>query len=902
MTISRKRSYTPQLADEGTKRPKHGLEDSEAIVRGNFIDLTLEDEDRCDNAHVAGALEATTSTRVNGSSIDHTSRLPLSYPSPIVGKAYDTCFGMLCMRATASDEGQLPIGCTPASLIFEHDVVRVVTGAGKRVAILVAKALWSLTNKFPVTLQATICGRKPKSAVTKSRLNKRTTSQLATTQIKYYSLRVFIYGFLGQKQQIGDFLAGKELFLQHPHPSEMDSSVKYLNPQYLLPPGKKDMPPPSQLSMSTCCAGRESALGEEETAKIYEIFDTASASKGIQLNIEPSMRLTTALKRHQVEALIFMVEKETGIFENSQFPSIWQPFRCPSGEIRYQNIVTKLFSMERPAPVGGGILADDMGLGKTLSSLALVCNSLDRHQKTTLAGVPKGTLIVTPMSTISGWESQIKRHINPERIRWLTYHGHKRHELTGNLDTYDVVLTTYDTLNVEGEKGLLHNHEWQRIILDEAHRIRNSSSKTYRIVCSLQAQYRWCLTGTPIQNRLADYGALLEFIQAPPFESRGSFERMIVGSISENKRRSFDLLRNVVTATCLRRTKRNSATELCLPQKTELVERVHMDKEDREPYEFFKRYSFLTAGKAMSSHKRTGTNILVLIGLLRLICDHGVALLPKAALIAWHERDDTSLTWRTLESETIKCTICAQPVEEYRSGESLVEEAGCGHPICGICATETDSQPPCPKCEANECRSSSPTPTSFTHPLSVGYAPSAKIRALLRNITKSRSISDEKGVQTKFVIFSYWTKMLDLIATALTENHLTFRRIDGRSSLSQRKEALGVFGSDPQCIIMLASIGAAGEGIDLTAANSIHIVEPQWNPMAEAQAIDRVHRIGQERDVEVVRYITSESIESYVQWIQSDKLRLINKALSPAEQGAEKVTEKRWKKMLQYLE
>lgn len=62
------------------------------------------------------------------------------------------------------------------------------------------------------------------------------------------------------------------------------------------------------------------------------------------------------------------------------------------------------------------------------------------------------------------------------------------------------------------------------------------------------------------------------------------------------------------------------------------------------------------------------------------------------------------------------------------------------------------------------------------------------------------------------MIFSYWTKMLDLIATALTENHLTFRRIDGQSSLSERKEALSVFGSDPQCKIMLASIGAAGEG------------------------------------------------------------------------------------------
>lgn len=220
-------------------------------------------------------------------------------------------------------------------------------------------------------------------------------------------------------------------------------------------------------------------------------------------------------------------------------------------------------------------------------------------------------------------------------------------------------------------------------------------------------------------------------------------------SISENKARSFDLLRSVVTATCLRRTKTSYAAELRLPRKTELVERVHMDKEDRELYEFFKRYSFLTAGKAVSSQKRAGTNILVLIHHLRLICDHGVALLPKAALIAWHERDDTSLTWRTLESETVKCAFCAQSVEENRSSESLVEEVGCGHFICESCTTENNSQPSCPKCEANQCRSSSPTPTSFAHPLEVGYAPSAKLRALLRNITQSRSISDKNGVQTK---------------------------------------------------------------------------------------------------------------------------------------------------------
>ncbi|OJJ67705.1 hypothetical protein ASPBRDRAFT_186336 [Aspergillus brasiliensis CBS 101740] len=905
MTIPGKRNCTPQPAERGAKKLRHDLGNSEAIVRGNFIDLTLNDEDNNENAHVAGALEVTSSSTVNGSLIDQTSRPSLSYSPHIVDKGYDTCFGMLCMRATASDEGQLPVGCTPATLIFKRDVVRVMIGTEKRVAILVTKALWSLTTKFAVTLHATICGRRPKLAATKDKLSKRTNSLIATTKIKYYSLRVFIYGFSRQKKEIGDYLAGKELFLQHPHPSEIDSGVKYLNPQYLLPPGKEEMPPPSQLSIATCCAVRESpgtdALSEDIRARLYQIFDTASANRGIKLDIQPSTRLTTVLKRHQLEALIMMVEKETGIFEDSQFPSIWVPFRSPGGGIRYQNIVTKLFSMDRPAPVGGGILADDMGLGKTLSALALVCNSLDRHQESALTSVPKGTLIVTPKSTIYGWESQIKRHIHPEQIQWLTYHGYKRHELDKSLDKYDAVLTTYDTLNAEGEEGSLLNHEWQRIILDEAHRIRNSSSKTFRTVCSLQAQYRWCLTGTPIQNRLADFGALLEFIRVPPFESPGSFNRLIVDFISENKARSFDLLRSVVTATCLRRTKTSYAAELRLPRKTELVERVHMDKEDRELYEFFKRYSFLTAGKAVSSQKRAGTNILVLIHHLRLICNHGVALLPKAALIAWHERDDTSLTWRTLESETVKCAICAQSVEENRSSESLVEEVGCGHFLCESCTTENNSQPSCPKCEANQCRSSSPTPTSFTHPLAVGYAPSAKLRALLRNITQSRSISDKNGVQTKFVIFSYWTKMLDLIATALTENHLTFRRIDGQSSLSERKEALSVFNSDPQCNIMLASVGAAGEGIDLTAASSIHIVEPQWNPMAEAQAIDRVHRIGQERDVEVVRYITSESIESYVQWIQWDKLRLISKALSSAEQCAENVTEKWWKKMLQYL-
>ncbi|KAL1909705.1 hypothetical protein Sste5344_004553 [Sporothrix stenoceras] len=123
--------------------------------------------------------------------------------------------------------------------------------------------------------------------------------------------------------------------------------------------------------------------------------------------------------------------------------------------------------------------------------------------------------------------------------------------------------------------------------------------------------------------------------------------------------------------------------------------------------------------------------------------------------------------------------------------------------------------------------------------------------------------------------------MLDLIEEALNREGLSFCRIDGQSSLQQRRQALDTFGaSDGKHRVMLASIGAAGEGIDLTAASVVHLVEPHWNPMAEAQAIDRIHGIGQTCDVEVIRYIVKDSMENYIQWVQNQKLKMFEDAMS----------------------
>ncbi|KAF5541969.1 helicase-like transcription factor [Fusarium mexicanum] len=103
--------------------------------------------------------------------------------------------------------------------------------------------------------------------------------------------------------------------------------------------------------------------------------------------------------------------------------------------------------------------------------------------------------------------------------------------------------------------------------------------------------------------------------------------------------------------------------------------------------------------------------------------------------------------------------------------------------------------------------------------------------------------------------------MLDLVQKPLLQAGFQCVRIDGQYSIKQREKALSIFANDTCCTIMLASLGSGGEGIDLISANHVHLLEPHWNPMAEEQAIARVYRLGQQRQVTATKYITPDSIE-----------------------------------------
>jgi SWI/SNF-related matrix-associated actin-dependent regulator of chromatin subfamily A3 len=178
--------------------------------------------------------------------------------------------------------------------------------------------------------------------------------------------------------------------------------------------------------------------------------------------------------------------------ENPQFPppgsddavQLWK--RDAGG--RFVNVASNFTVKDSPNLLSGGILADDMGLGKTLQVISLI-----------LTGGPGITLIVAPVSVMSNWDQQVRRHVLENHVpRVLIYHGGSRVTASKDLRDYDIVITSYGTLSSENSNGPLVKMNWRRVVLDEGHTIRNAKTKIAEAACGLTSQSRWVLTGTPM--------------------------------------------------------------------------------------------------------------------------------------------------------------------------------------------------------------------------------------------------------------------------------------------------------------------------------------------------------------------------------------------------------------------
>ncbi|PHH75649.1 hypothetical protein CDD80_2202 [Ophiocordyceps camponoti-rufipedis] len=179
----------------------------------------------------------------------------------------------------------------------------------------------------------------------------------------------------------------------------------------------------------------------------------------------------------------------------------------------------------------GGLLADDMGLGKTLQTLALVLTNQKPARdgqgwKKHHEGVAKPTLVVAPLALIRQWEHEIKDKVKASHgLKVLVHHGPQRNKKRDDMALYDVVITTYQILvsehgksSPEGPKTGCFDFHWWRVVLDEAHTIKNRMAKTTKACYALRAEYRWCLSGTPMQNNLGELQSLIRFLRIAPYD------------------------------------------------------------------------------------------------------------------------------------------------------------------------------------------------------------------------------------------------------------------------------------------------------------------------------------------------------------------------------------------------
>ncbi|KAK0105181.1 hypothetical protein ONS95_004422 [Cadophora gregata] len=304
----------------------------------------------------------------------------------------------------------------------------------------------------------------------------------------------------------------------------------------------------------------------------------------------------------------------------------------------------------------GGILADDMGLGKTISALALIHSrpSGDRARKT--------TLVVGPVALVRQWDRELRNKTLPQyRLSTYMLHGQARKLGWDDLRNFDVVFTTYGTLGAEYKRlqkfydkmkldgnptfdqveikkkfPLLGSKStWYRVILDEAQCIKNKSTGAARACCTLQAIYRFCLTGTPMMNNVGELYSLIHFLRIKPYNEWQRFQEnfgcLTKPDPSKSRRRDTDgamrKLQVLLKAILLRRTKKSMIDGkpiITLPEKTEEIQHVVFDDDEKAFYTALETKTVLQFNKYMKAGTvgKNYTSVLVLLLRLRQACCH----------------------------------------------------------------------------------------------------------------------------------------------------------------------------------------------------------------------------------------------------------------------------------------
>jgi DNA repair protein RAD5 len=696
---------------------------------------------------------------------------------------------------------------------------------------------------------------------------------------------------------------------------------------------------------------------------------------------EPADTFAMDLRHYQKQALHWMMSKEKDEKDENREISmhpLWEEYTWPvkdfddkevvqiAGQEKfYINPYSGHLSLEFPVQEQnclGGILADEMGLGKTIEMMSLIHShkseiamNLERStnarplsvdafprlllNSNTVERAPCTTLVVAPMSLLAQWHSEAENASKEGTLKSMIYYGSDK---IANLKalcceanaasapnvivtSYGVVLSEFNQVVAKnGDRaahGGLFSLKYFRVILDEAHHIKNRSSKTAKACYEIAAEHRWALTGTPIVNRLEDLFSLVRFLKVEPW-SNFSFWKTFITLPFESKdfMRALDVVQTVLEPLVLRRTKDMKTPSgealVPLPPKTVDIIEIELSKTEREVYD----YIFTRAKKTFAANVEAGTvmkaytSIFAQILRLRQACCHPI-LTRNQSLIADEEEaaeladaasglaDDmdlqslierfTAATDDPADTNAFGAHVLKQIRDEADnecpicSEEPMIEQTvtGCWHSVCKKCLldyishqTDKGEIPRCISCREvlntrdifEVVKDDDPDSLDGAPKISLqrlGSISSAKIGMLLTHLKSLR----RETPGSKSVIFSQFTSFLTLVEPALTRASIPFLRLDGSMAQKARASVLAEFAASQKGIVLLLSLRAGGVGLNLTMANNVVMLDPWWSFAVEAQAIDRVHRMGQTQPVKVCRFIVKDSVEERMLKIQDRK-------------------------------
>lgn len=779
---------------------------------------------------------------------------------------------------------------------------------------------------------------------------------------------ITIYASAQQVSSIGKYLSQRQVFLSKPMIVEQGKEV--INPH--VPTYKGPAKVSNGSSQRQVQMGYKERTTEEIKQDVLGMFDRLINTEELPTMEADTSVVSTELMAHQKQALHFLTQQETPAAADQAPSNLWKPSFRKDGTKIFYNVITgdelKFIDLTL-----GGIFADMMGLGKTLSTMSRICASLKEARAFGDSELPseledhgtavrnaKGTLLVCPKSVLSNWDEQIKAHLNAEKISFYVYHGPKRTQDIDELAEYDIVITAYSTVGSEftsssGNYSAIGKLNWFRVVLDEAHMIRNQTTNVFKAACAILSKRRWAVTGTPIQNRLDDLGALIKFLKVFPFHKKGSFEQHFLAPFKSGDPQVVSNLHLLVGSMTLRRGKE----KIDLPDRVESLVRLEFSESESALYQAFAKDSNRKLNAMIGSgglKGRSYAHVLVNITRLRLVCAHGKELLSEddmklLAGSSWdtaidlgaaEEEQNTTMTEEQVydtfyllrESGMDVCGLCNDTIGKTTEGEADIYDdetvndvigymTPCLHAICPRCINDYRTQLAetltkdnyfiCPTCEQynravlpeirqtgvqadierRQVKKLQPTKKGGHY-----GGPHTKVKALLTDLLRFKEESEpllEIGEPPiRSVIFSGWTQYLDLIEIALNDNNITYLRLDGKMSVAQRSRVLEQFKTDPAISCILVSIKAGGQGLNFTAANKVFMMEPQFNPGVEMQAVDRVHRLGQKRDVEIKRFIMHGSFEEKIVELQRKKVELAQLAQSGGKgsKGVESLKEK----------